>query len=217
MISFSFSLSGRVFTSLSFGRFLLLSIVFLDDMVCFCFFLNSVNISFHFSWPIMKNLLLVFWGFLFLWQVSLLLILVFLFILIILCLQFSSVAQSCPTLHDPMDCSTPGFPVHHQLPKLAQIHVHWVSDAIQPSHPLEYPSPAFILSQHQSLFQGVSFSHQVAKVLKFQLQHQSFQWIFRTDFLEDDWLDLLAVQGLSRVFSNTTVQKHQFFGAQLSL
>jgi len=87
-----------------------------------------------------------------------------------------------------MDCSTPGFPVHYQLPKLAQTHILWVSDAIQSSHPLAYPSPsAFILSQHQSLFQGVNSSHQVAKVLEFQLQHQSFQWIFRTNFLED-WL-----------------------------
>ena len=68
--------------------------------------------------------------------------------------QFSSVTQSCPTLCDPMDCSTPGFPVHHQLPELAQTHVHWVSEAIQPSHPLSSPSPpAFHLSQHQGLFQ----------------------------------------------------------------
>ena len=98
--------------------------------------------------------------------------------------QFSSVTQSCLTLCDPMDCSTPGFPVHHQLPELAQTHIHWVSDAIQPSHPLLSPSPpAFNLSQHQGLFQWVSSSHQVAKILEFQLQHQSFQWIFRTDFL----------------------------------
>ena len=83
---------------------------------------------------------------------------------------FSSVAQSCLTLCNPMDCSTPGFLVHHQLPELAQTHVHWVGDAIQPSHPQLSPSPpAFNLSQHQGLFQGVSFSHQVAKVLKFQL------------------------------------------------
>ena len=75
-----------------------------------------------------------------------------------------------------MDRSTPGFPVHHQFPELAQTHVHRVGDAIQPSHPLSAPSPpAFNLSQHQSLFQGVSFSHQVTKVLEFQLQHQSFQ------------------------------------------
>ena len=99
-------------------------------------------------------------------------------------LQFSSVAQSSPTLCDPMDHSTPAFPVHHQLPGLAQTHVHQVSDAIQPSHSLSSPSPpAFNLSQHQGLFKWVSSSCQVTKVLEFQLQHQSFQWIFRTDFL----------------------------------
>ena len=90
----------------------------------------------------------------------------------------SSVAQSCLTLCDPMDCSTPGLPVHHQLPVFTQTHVHWVGDAIQPSHPLSSPSPpTFNLSQHQGLFKWVSSSHQVAKVLEFQLQHQSFQWI----------------------------------------
>jgi len=94
-----------------------------------------------------------------------------------LSVQFSSVAQSCPTLCDPMDCSTPGLPVHHQLPDR-------VSDAIQPSHPLSSPSPpAFNPSQHQGLFQWVSSSHQVAKVLELQLQSQSFQWRFRADFL----------------------------------
>ena len=102
--------------------------------------------------------------------------------------QFSSVAQSCPTLCDPMGYSTPGFPVHHQLLELTQTHVHWVSDAIQSSLPLWSPSPpTFNHSQYQGLFQWVSCSHQVAKVLEFQLQHQSFQWIFRTDFL-CDWL-----------------------------
>ena len=98
--------------------------------------------------------------------------------------QFSSVAQLCPTLCSPMECSMPGFLVHHQLQELAQTHVHQVSDAIQPSHPLSSPSPpTFTLSQHQGLFQWVSSSNQVAKVLEFQLQRQSFQWIFRTDFL----------------------------------
>ena len=98
--------------------------------------------------------------------------------------QFSSVVQSCPTLCNPMDCSTPGLPVHHQLPDFTQTHVRWVGVAIQPSYPLSSPSPpAFNLSQHQGLFQSVSSSHQVAKVLEFQLQHQSFQRIFRTDFL----------------------------------
>ena len=94
-----------------------------------------------------------------------------------------------------MDCSTPSFPVHHQLPELVQTHVHRVGDAIQPSHPLSSrSSPAFNLSQYQDLFQWVSSLHQVAKVLEFQLPHQSFQWIFRTNFLSIDWFDLLAVQ-----------------------
>ena len=101
--------------------------------------------------------------------------------------QFSSVTQSCLTLCDPMDCSMPGFPVHHQFPELTQTHVHQVSNTIQQSHPPSPSPPTFNLSQHQGLFQWVSSSHQVAKVLEFQLQHQSFQWIFRTDFLED-WL-----------------------------
>ena len=100
--------------------------------------------------------------------------------------SFSSVAQSCPTLCVPMDCSTPGLPVHHQLPEFTQTHVCWVGDAIQPSHPLSSPSlPAFNLSQHQDLFKWVSSLHQVAKILKYELHHQSFQWIFRTDFLQD--------------------------------
>ena len=87
----------------------------------------------------------------------------------------SSVAQLCPTVCNPMDCSTPGFPVHCQFPELTQTHVYRVSDAIQASHPLSSPSPpAFNLSQHQGLFQWVS-SHEVARVLEFQLQHQSFQ------------------------------------------
>ena len=99
---------------------------------------------------------------------------------------FTLVTQSCPALFNPMDCSTPGFPVHLQLPEPAQIHVHRVRDAIQPSHPLSSPSPpTFNLSQPQGLFQWVNSSNQVAKVLEFQLQHQSFQWIFRTDFLQD--------------------------------
>ena len=90
--------------------------------------------------------------------------------------QFSLVTQWCPALCDPMDCSTPGFPVCHQLLELAETHVHRVGDVIQPSHPLSAPSPpAFNLSQHRGLFQGVSSSYQMAKVLEFQLQHQSFQ------------------------------------------
>ena len=98
--------------------------------------------------------------------------------------QLSSVTQSCLTLCDPMNCSTPDLPVHHQLPESTQTHVHWVSDAIQTFHSLSSLSPpAFNLSQHQGLFQWVSSSHQVAKVLELQLQHQSFQWIPRTDLL----------------------------------
>ena len=90
----------------------------------------------------------------------------------------------CPTLCDPTDCSTPGLPVRHQLPESTQTHIHRVGDAIQPSHPLSSPSPpALNLSHHKGLFKWVSSSHQVAKGLEFQLQHQSFQWIFRTDFL----------------------------------
>ena len=101
--------------------------------------------------------------------------------------QFSSVTQSCTTLCEPTDCSTPGFLVHHQLLESStQTHVHQVSDTIQPSHPLPSPSPpAFNLSQHQSLFKWVISLHKVAKVLEFQLQHQSLQWTFRTDFLQD--------------------------------
>ena len=106
----------------------------------------------------------------------------------------SSVAQSCPTFWDPMNRSTPGFPVHHQLPECTQTHVHRVSDAIQPSHPLSSPSPpAPNPSQHHSLFQWVNSSHELSKVLEFQLQHQSFQWIGLISF-RMDCLDLLAVQ-----------------------
>ena len=95
--------------------------------------------------------------------------------------QFSSVAQLWI-----MNCSTPGLPVHHQLPEFTQTCVHWVGDAIHPSHPLWSPSPpALNFSQHHGLFKWVSSSHQMAKVLKFQLQHQSFQWLFRVDFLKD--------------------------------
>ena len=103
------------------------------------------------------------------------------------CVQITcccSVTKSCLTLCDSMDYSTPRFPILHYLLEFAQTHVHWVSDALKPSHPLSPPSPpAFNLSQHQSLFQWLGSSHQVAKVLELQLQHQSFQWIFRVDFL----------------------------------
>ena len=94
--------------------------------------------------------------------------------------QFSSVTQSWPTLCDPMDCSTPGLPVHHQLPELAQTLVQWVGDAIQPSQPLSSPSPFALNLCHSLSLSWVGPSHQVAKVLELQLHHQSFQWIFRS-------------------------------------
>ena len=133
-------------------------------------------------------------------------------------LHVSSVAQSCPILCDPMDCSMPGFSVLHQLPELAQTHVHCVSDAIQPSQPLLSPSPpAFNPSQHQGLFQWVSSSHggqrigvsASASVLPKKIQDWSpLEWT--------GWISLQS-KGLSRVFSSITIQKHQFFGDQPSL
>ena len=127
--------------------------------------------------------------------------------------QIRSVAQSYLTLCDPMNRSTPGLPVHRQHPEFTQTHVHQVSDAIQPHHPLLSPSPpALNPSQHQGLFQWVSASHEVAKVLEFQPQHQSFQWTPMTDS-PLGWTGWISLQskGLPRVFSNTTVQKHQFW------
>ena len=105
-----------------------------------------------------------------------------------------SVTQLCPTLCNCMDYSIPGFLVLHHLPEFAQTHVHWAGDAIQPSHPLSFPSPAFNLSQHQGFFQWVSSSHHVAKVLELQLQLQAFQRIFRVDSFRIDQFDLLAVE-----------------------
>ena len=103
-------------------------------------------------------------------------------------------AQLCPTLYDPMDCSTPGFRVLNPLPEFAQTHVHWVGDGIQPSHPLTPPSPvALSLSQHQSLFKWVSSSYQVVKILELQLQHQSFRWIFKLFLFAINWFDIHAV------------------------
>ena len=135
--------------------------------------------------------------------------------------QFSPVAQSCLTLCDPMNRSTPGLPVHHQLLEFTQTHVHRVGNAIQPSHPLSSPSPpALNPSQHHSLFQWVNSSHEVAKVLEFQLEHHSFQRNPRANLLYyrlSKGLYYRQSKGLSRVFSNTTVQNHQFFGTQLSL
>ena len=119
----------------------------------------------------------------------------------------------------PHGCSTPGLPVHHQLLEPTQTHVHWVSDAIQPSHPLSSPSPpALNLSQHQGFFKWVSSSHEVAKVLEFPAS-TSVLPINIQDWFPLGWTGYISLQsnGLSRVFSNTTVQKHQFFGAQLSL
>ena len=99
--------------------------------------------------------------------------------------ELSSAAQSCPTLWDPMNRSMPGLPVHHQLLEFTQTHAHRVGDTIQSSHPLSSPSPASNPSQQQGLYQWVNSSHEVAKVLEFQLQHQSFQWTPRTDLLQD--------------------------------
>ena len=132
--------------------------------------------------------------------------------------QFNSVTWLCLTLCDPMDCSMPDLPIHHQLPEFTQTHVHWVGDAIQPSHLLSSPSPpTFNLSQHQGLFKWVSSScggqsigvSASASVLSMNIQ----DW-FPLGWT--DWISLLY-KGFSRVFSNTTVQKHQCFGAQLSL
>ena len=131
--------------------------------------------------------------------------------------QFSSVAQSCPTICDPMNRSTPGLPVHHQFLEFTQTYVHQVGDAIQPSHPLSSPfPPAPNPSQHQSLFQWVNSSHEVAKVLEFQPQH--ILPMNTQDWSPLGWTGWISLQfkGLSRVFSSTTVQKHQFFGVQLS-
>ena len=132
--------------------------------------------------------------------------------------QFSSVAQSCPTLCDPMNRSMPGLHVHHQFREFTQTCFHRVGDAIQPSHPLSSPfPPAPNPSQHQSLFQWVTSLHEVAKVLEFQPQPvlpMNTQGWFPLGWT--GWIPLQSKE-LSRVFSNTTVQKHQFLSAQLSL
>ena len=132
--------------------------------------------------------------------------------------QFSSVTQSCPTLCNPMNRSMPGLPVHHHLPEFTQTHIHRVGDAIQPSRPLSAPfSPAPNPSQHQGLFQWVSYLawggqstgvSALASVLPMNTQ----------DWSPLGWTGCISLQskGLSRVFSNTTVQKHQFFSTQLS-
>ena len=132
--------------------------------------------------------------------------------------HYSSVIQSCLTLWNLMDYSTPGLPVHHQLLEFTQTYVHWVGDATQPSHPLPSPSPpAFNLSQHQGLFKWVSSLHQVAKVIGISASASILPMNIQDWFPLGwtGWISLLS-KGLSGVFSNTTVQKHQFFGTQLS-
>ena len=128
----------------------------------------------------------------------------------------SSVAQSCPTLCNPMNCSMPGLPIHHHLLKFTQTHIHWVGDAIQPSHPLSSPSPpAPNPSHHQSFPMSQLFAwggqstgvSALASVLPMNTQDWSLEWT--------GWISLQS-KVLSRVFSNTTAQKHQFFSAQLS-
>jgi len=140
-------------------------------------------------------------------------------------IQFSSVSQWYPTLCDPVDCSTPGFPVHHQIPELAQTHVHQVCDAIQPSDPLSSPSPpAFNLSL-QSFFLFQSGSFQISQLFRSGSQSigvsvsASVLPVNIQDWFPLGWTGWISCQskGFSRVFSNTTVQKHQFFGTQLSL
>ena len=113
--------------------------------------------------------------------------------------QFSSVAQSCLNLCDPIDCSMPGFPVHHQLPEFTQTHVHRVSDVIQPSHPLSSPtSPAFSLSQHQGLFEWVSLRIRWPKYWSFSFSISPSNEYSALISFRMDWFDLLAVQGTLR-------------------
>ena len=127
--------------------------------------------------------------------------------------QFSSVTQSCPTLCAPLNHSTPGLPVHHQLPEFTQTHVHRVSDAIQPSHPLLSPSPPDPNpSQHQSLCQWINSSHEVAKVLEFQLQHHSFQRNPRADLLQNglvgyQWLIHVEVWQKTKLYKAIILQQ----------
>ena len=131
--------------------------------------------------------------------------------------QFAKLLSCYPSLWDPMDCSMPGFPVLHHLPEFAQIHVHWVGDAVWPSHsPLAALPFAFNLSQQLDLFQWVGCSHQVAKVLALQLWHQSFWWLQCWLSFRIDWFDLLALQGtLKSLFqhhdSKASVLQHSAF------
>ena len=137
--------------------------------------------------------------------------------------KFSSVAQLYLTLCYPMDCSMPGLPVHHQLLEFTQTHVHWVNDVIQPSHPLSPSSPPTLNPhKHQDLFQSVGSLPQVAKVLEFQFQHQSLQWIFGLISFRMDWLDFLAIQGTLKSLLQhhslkaSILQQSDFFIAQVT-
>ena len=132
---------------------------------------------------------------------------------------FSSVTQSHLTLYDSMDCDIPGFPIHHQLQKLAQTHVHWVSDAIQPSHPLlSLSPPAFNLSQHQGLFQWVGCFESGGQTIGVSVSASVLPMNIQVWF-PSGLTGLISLQskGLSRVSSSTIVRKHQFFSAQPSL
>ena len=132
--------------------------------------------------------------------------------------QFSSVAQLCPILCDPMDCSMPSFPVHHELIELAQTQVYQVGDAIQPSHPLSSLSPpAFNLAASGSFPMSQYFESGGQSIASFSFSNTPPSEYSGLISFRIDWLDLLQSKGLSRVFSIPTVQKHQFFGAQLSL
>ena len=127
--------------------------------------------------------------------------------------QFSSVAQSCPTLCSPMDCSTPGLPVHYQLPELAQTHVHWVGDAIQPSHPLSSPSPpALSLSQHQVFSSESAFLIRWPKYWSFSFNISPSNDHSRLISFRMDWLDLLAVQGTLKSPSSIPLPTHSDTG-----
>jgi len=134
----------------------------------------------------------------------------------------SVISVTQPALCNPMNCSTPAFPIHHELPELTQTHVHWVGDAIQPSHPLSSPSPAFNLSQHQGLFEWVSSSHQVAKVLEFQPSISSSNEYSGLISFRIEWFDLLAVQGTVKSLlqhhssKESILQCSAFFMVQLS-
>ena len=137
--------------------------------------------------------------------------------------QFSSVAQWCPAVYNPTNHSTPGLPIHHQLPESTQTHVHWVGDTIQPSHPLSSPSPpALNLSQYQGLFKWVSSSHQVAKLWSFSFSISPSNEYSRLISYRIDWLDLLIAQGILKSLlqhhsSKASVLQHSaFFTVQLS-